>query len=280
MSSSQRLLTVPIEQLRPDSQQPRRHFDGEALRSLAASLAVSGQEQPVIAWGSEPPYTLLDGERRWRAASLAGMTSLQALIEEHPPDEAAMLTRQLTLGIQHENLSPIEQARGIERLIAVSGRAASAVGSSLGLSPSQVCRLRGLLQLPEDIQARVASGELAPSVALGLRSVDDTDARAQLATEASSGLLTREELVRKVKRLRRNTGSAKRAAAIVRLKAALGSGRSITVAGRGLDLALVIDMLDGLLAQARRAAEKGLTLSALVNRLHEAKPAAETEVSS
>jgi ParB family chromosome partitioning protein len=158
-AADDRLQTLSIDLLRPGKYQPRTHMNQEALNDLADSIRSQGVIQPVvvreIGFGE---YELIAGERRWRAAQLAGLTELPAVIKT-VPDEAA-LAMSLIENIQRQELDAIEEAHGIQRLINEFGMSHETAAHTLGRSRSAVSNLLRLLALPPEIQAMVHDGKL------------------------------------------------------------------------------------------------------------------------
>jgi ParB family chromosome partitioning protein len=153
------LQNLKVSLLQPGKYQPRTHMDKESLEELAESIKAQGVMQPVlvrpIGVGS---YEIIAGERRWRAAQLAGLSEVPALIRE-VPDEAA-LAMSLIENIQRENLNPLEEAMGIQRLIKEFGMTHQAASQALGSSRSAVSNLLRLLNLPAPVQELLMQGKI------------------------------------------------------------------------------------------------------------------------
>ncbi|TIC83373.1 ParB/RepB/Spo0J family partition protein [Crenobacter intestini] len=146
-----RLLTLPVTSIRPGRYQPRAHMDETALDELAASIRVQGVIQPVVVRElGLGDYELIAGERRWRASQRAGLAEIPAVVRS-VPDEAAMAMA-LIENIQRQELDPIEEARGLARLIKEFGLTHDAAANAVGRSRSAVSNLLRLLQLPESVQ--------------------------------------------------------------------------------------------------------------------------------
>ena len=145
--------------LQPGKYQPRTHMDKESLAELAESIKAQGVMQPILVRPVSPgSYEIIAGERRWRAAQLAGLSEVPALIRE-VPDEAA-LAMSLIENIQRENLNPIEEAMGIQRLIREFGMTHQAASQALGSSRSAVSNLLRLLNLPAAVQELLMQGKI------------------------------------------------------------------------------------------------------------------------
>lgn len=251
------LLVVPLDALTPDSAQVRRDFNEEELVGLGRSL-VAGQLHPILAYRKGDRIIILDGERRWRAARLAGLKSLDVLVVPEPKGPGDILLAQLAANLQRADLNPVEKAEGIRRAMTESGATASAVASMLGLSTASVSRLLSLLELPGEIQDRVRAGTLAASAAYQIARAESREEQEQLAGEAGKNGLSREALAERV----RGDKPQKGRKAAVRFQAVLGQGRTITLAGEGLtSLEHLVEWTEELLAKARKVRSKGLELA-------------------
>ena len=153
------LRNLKISQLQPGKYQPRTHMDPESLAELAESIKAQGVMQPVLVRPVSPEgYEIIAGERRWRAAQIAGLSEVPALIRE-VPDEAA-LAMSLIENIQRENLNPLEEAMGIQRLIKEFGMTHQAASQALGSSRSAVSNLLRLLNLLPPVQELLMQGKI------------------------------------------------------------------------------------------------------------------------
>ncbi len=150
---------IPIDLIRPGSQQARRHFDADALRELAESIRESGIVQPIVlrtrVWG----YELLAGERRWRAAQQAGLHELPAVIRDDLSDSEAFVVG-LIENLQRESLSPIETAAGLKRLGELFELTHGEIGERIGKSRAYVTNYLRLLNLAPDVARLVNEGHI------------------------------------------------------------------------------------------------------------------------
>lgn len=263
---------VPIEVLSPDPDQPRKVFDQESLVGLSGTMR-DRQLAPILAFEREGGLVIIDGERRWRAAKLAGMKHLHVLVVPQPSRDRA-LEQSLIANLQREDLSPIEKARAIARLMEATKSTAAKVAVRLGLSPSNVSRLLALLELPEDVQERVDRGDLAASTAYQI-------ARAGLDPVELAAEVAEKGLNRDAVRARRRTegkGPARPSAGKRgRLVACLGRGRTVTLAGPGLaSMDAVVEWLEELLARARKARPRGVEPATFLALLRDEAKAAES----
>jgi ParB family chromosome partitioning protein len=165
---------LPLDQVRPNPQQPRQRFDEEGLQSLADSMREVGVLQPVVVRPAEEGYVLIAGERRCRAAQLAGLDEIPALIREEGIDGATSLAEALIENVQREDLSPLEEAAAYQQLLTDFGLTHEEVSTRVGKSRSAVTNTLRLLQLPVPIQGMIGRGELAAGHARALLGLDDT----------------------------------------------------------------------------------------------------------
>ena len=153
--------TLPLREIEPDPDQPRKHFDEESLSGLAESITENGLLQPIAVRPKRlgTGYLIIAGERRWRAARLAGLDEVPVLIKDVTDEQAAALA--LIENLQREDLDPIEVAEGCRQLIEKYGLTQETAAKRLGKSRSAVTNSLRLLALPEDIRAKVSAGELS-----------------------------------------------------------------------------------------------------------------------
>lgn len=169
-TSSESLRTLPVTQLQPGKYQPRTHMDQASLSELADSIKAQGIMQPILVRPvSQDKYEIIAGERRWRAAQLAGLSEVPVMVREIP-DEAA-LAMSLIENIQRENLNPLEEANGIQRLIDEFNMTHQAAAEAVGRSRSAVSnllRLRGLHETVQEMlmQNRIDMGHARALIAL------------------------------------------------------------------------------------------------------------------
>lgn len=153
------LMTLPVEQLRPGKYQPRSLMDEEALDELANSIRAQGIMQPILVRPvGLDQYEIIAGERRWRASQRAGLSDVPVLVRDIP-DESA-LAMALIENIQRENLNPLEEAIGMQRLIDEFGLTHEKVAEAVGKSRSTVTNLLRLTQLSEPVRDMLMSGQI------------------------------------------------------------------------------------------------------------------------
>jgi ParB family transcriptional regulator, chromosome partitioning protein len=167
--------TLPVAAIRPGRYQPRTRMDEQALAELAASIRAQGLMQPVLVRpvgrdGGAERYELIAGERRWRAAQQAGLVEIPALIREVP--DGAALAMSLIENIQRENLSPIEEAAGLQRLVDEFRMTHEQAAEAVGRSRSATSNLLRLLKLAKPVQAMLMDGALDMGHARALLALD------------------------------------------------------------------------------------------------------------
>jgi len=154
---------LPVERLKPGKYQPRTHMDQDSLAELAASIKAQGIMQPILvrAIDSTPGaerYEIVAGERRWRAAQLAGLSDVPVLVRSIPDEQA--LAMALIENIQRENLNPLEEAQGLQRLIDEFGLTHQQAADAVGRSRPAASNLLRLLQLTAAVQDMLMNGQL------------------------------------------------------------------------------------------------------------------------
>src|SRR5437764_8244585 len=177
---------LPVELIAPNPAQPRRGFDEEGLLALAESIRTRGVLQPVLVRpvvGGR--YELVAGERRWRAAQMAELASIPAIVRHQ--DDAASLEVALIENMAREDLNPVDEARGCAALVDELGLSGEEVGLRVGRSRVAVSNLIRLLELPDEALALIERGDLTEGHGRALLLADDHDARRRLAREAVSG---------------------------------------------------------------------------------------------
>lgn len=158
--------SVPIDQILPNPRQPRSMMDREKLDELAASIKVHGLIQPLVVTETVEGYVLIAGERRWRAAQLAGMEQIPVIVKETTPQ--SMLELALIENIQRADLNALEEANAYRQLIDEFGLTQEEVAQRVGKARSTVANLVRLLTLPESVQVAVNDGRLGGAHARAL----------------------------------------------------------------------------------------------------------------
>src|SRR6266481_696590 len=153
------VMSLGIEEIRPDRGQPRRHFDETDLQELADSIRSKGVLLPLIVRRANDGYLLVAGERRWRAAQKAGLRELPVMVREVSDKEAFEIA--LIENIQREDLNPIEEAEAFKRLIEEHGLTQEELAGRVGKDRSTVANALRLLRLPESIKQAIVDGQLS-----------------------------------------------------------------------------------------------------------------------
>jgi ParB family chromosome partitioning protein len=184
-------MRLPVEKVHPNPDQPRRHFDADALADLARSIAEKGIIQPLIVRESprEPgAYEIVAGERRWRAAQMAKLHEVPVLLRSFTDIE--VLEVAIIENIQRADLNPVEEAAGYSQLMTKFGHTQEKLAEVLGKSRSHIANAVRLLNLPEDVQEHLRQGRLSAGHARAL--ITAPDASALSAKIIQKGLSVRE----------------------------------------------------------------------------------------
>ena len=172
---------VSLDDIRPNSAQPRKVFDQEALQDLASSIREHGVIQPVLLRPAKTGYELVAGERRWRAARLAGLKQIPAIVR-------ALTDRQnmfyaLIENMQREDLNSIEEARGMEEMMTAFGLNQEETAKTIGKSRSYVTNALRLLRLPQDVQDMVMDGRLSAGHARAIAGLEGGELQLEAAVK-------------------------------------------------------------------------------------------------
>jgi len=252
--------TIPVEEIHPSAGQPRTIFDSARLDELAASIKTQGIIQPLIVrLRTGGGYELIAGERRWRAAQRAGLLEVPAVVRDVAPTQAFEMA--LVENLQREDLNPLEEAAGYERLVSEFGYTQEQLSERVGKDRSTVANALRLLRLPEGVRALLAEGRLSMGHARALLGLETLATMERMARQ----IVARELSVRRVEELvRRERAGGKapdRAAARqpstsardlgLRLSRALGTRVEVLEAGAGRGQISIhyhsLDQLDALI---------------------------------
>jgi ParB family transcriptional regulator, chromosome partitioning protein len=181
LASGEQVQRIPVSQIRPCPFQPRRDFSDEGLKELADSIREQGVLQPLIVRQRGSGFELIAGERRWRAAQLAGLADLPVLVRE--ADDRKVLELALIENLQRENLNPIEEALGYSKLIKDFALTQEEAAVKVGKNRATVANLLRLLQLHVDVQNYVRSNLLTFGHARAILGISHTESQKQLAEE-------------------------------------------------------------------------------------------------
>jgi ParB family transcriptional regulator, chromosome partitioning protein len=260
--ASDQVLNLPLDALMPDPAQPRKHFNEEEITRLAASLASRGVLQPLRVLYDEEreKYRIIIGESRWRAARIAGLSTVPCLPVKGQPTETDILSDQIIENAVRHNLSPMDLARAIAKLKILT-KSNSRDLAKYGLSAADVCRAEALLTLSLDVQAMVDSGALGESVAYEISRLPDETSQRILAEGASHRRMTRDQVAETV---RAAVGKKKVKPKAARLPLRLEDGIFMTVsADRPLTWDAFNAALDRLRKEAKKLCDAGKELSEL-----------------
>jgi ParB family transcriptional regulator, chromosome partitioning protein len=260
-ASEPELRHIPVALIRPNPSQPRTRLDSEAIGGLAESVAAVGMVQPLIVRKlRDGRYELIAGERRWRAASEAGLETVPALVRDD--DEARRLETALIENMAREDLNAVDEARACATLVEDLGISKEELARRLGRSRPAISNLIRLLDLPPEALDLIAADKLSEGHGRAILQARGADIRRSLARDAAAGGWSVRETERRAK------GSGRRARGRVVphpdqeamlaeaeeiLEAALGHGVRVRAARRGINAELHFDDLDELQAFADRS---------------------------
>ena len=179
-TSASELTQIAVGSIRPNTRQPRRRFDGASIDELAESVRAQGLVQPVVVRPvPEGGYELIVGERRWRAARVAGLATVPALVRETDDRDSLLLA--LVENVAREDLSPVDEARAYAGLMDEFGLSLGEVAEHVGRSKPTISNRVRLLELPDDLLGLLERGQLTEGHARAVLSVPDNDDRRRLA---------------------------------------------------------------------------------------------------
>jgi ParB family chromosome partitioning protein len=189
------VIEVRINEIEPNTDQPRKTFDDEKLAALAESIKQHGIVQPLIVQQDGNMYRIVAGERRWRAARLAGIDTVPVIVRDL--SDRQVMEVALIENLQREDLNPVEEAEAYEKLISEFGMTQEEVASIVGKSRPAVTNAIRLLSLSDDIKTRLISGEISSGHARALLAIDD----AKLQLKAMQEIIEKEMSVRETEKL-------------------------------------------------------------------------------
>ncbi len=228
-------IRLKINQIEPNREQPRKNFDDEALQELADSIRQFGVLQPLIVQPRDDYYELIAGERRWRAAKLAGLKEVPVVIRDMTEQERVEIS--LIENIQRENLNPIEEAAAYKRLLTEFHLKQEEVAERVSKSRTAVTNSMRLLKLDERVQKMVVDEMLTSGHARALLAIEDGDLQFQTATRIFNEKLNVRDVEKLVKKIGKEKPAKKerdsQATAVFqdleeKMKAALGTKVSIS----------------------------------------------------
>jgi len=163
------VLMVPVDRVKQNPFQPRKRFNEEALQELSLSIAQQGILQPILAEKLEDSFIIVAGERRYRAALMAGLTEVPLIVKEFTEEEKLEIA--LIENLQREDLTPLEEAKAIKAIIEKTGLSQEAIAEKLGKNRSTIANSLRLLKLPQEIQESLDREELTPGHARAILSL-------------------------------------------------------------------------------------------------------------
>jgi ParB family chromosome partitioning protein len=260
------LRELSVDLLTPNREQPRRSFDEASLQALADSVRERGVLQPVLvrprAGGT---FEIVAGERRWRAAKLAGLAQVPALVQDR--DDATSLEVALVENMAREDLNPVEEARAVAALVEELGLTREAVGKKVGRGRVAISNLLRILDLPDEALALLEDATLTEGHGRALLLAEDQTDRKRLARAAADGgwsVRVTEEQARRANTTGTAAGGRRVTAAVHpdqaaaaseiadALGGALGTEVKVRPRGTGYKIELALDSLDAALALAQR----------------------------
>ena len=194
---------IDINDIKPNSNQPRKTFDEEKLQELAASIEEHGLIQPVVLRKVKRGYEIVAGERRWRAARIIGIREIPCIVKELSDEENMLLA--IIENMQREDLNPIEEAEGISQMIDTYGLTQEQVSRSVGKSRPYIANSLRLLTLAAPVRRYVSEGELSAGHARALAVIKDEEKQISLAEAAVKQGLS----VRQIEKLAQETKTGK-----------------------------------------------------------------------
>jgi ParB family chromosome partitioning protein len=236
---------IRLDRIVPDPNQPRAEFDADSLDRLAKSLKERGQLQPIrVRWDeADQQYVVVIGERRWRAARLAGLESIACVVVPGTATPEELLEDQLVENCVREDLKPIEQARAYQTLMQRLGLSQRALAEKLSVSQGQVMQALKLLELPAAVQESIDAGVVPPTIGYEIAKIPDAGRQIEMAEKVARGEIGRADV-------RDQTVKAPRPR---RWSCTLDDGAlvTVTIPGREADAAAAVEKLQAALKRAR-----------------------------
>ncbi len=203
-TTEESVLQLPVSQVEAGVCQPRRNFDDEALAELAESIRLHGILQPLLVRRlASGYYQIIAGERRWRAARIAGLEKVPAIVVE--ADDQRGMELALIENLQRQDLNPMEEDQGYQVLAETYGMTQEAIAGQVGKSRPAVANALRLLQLPQEVRLLVEEGSLSGGHARALLGLEDTRLLTETARRAAAEGLSVRQTERLVKKLREET---------------------------------------------------------------------------
>ena len=228
LSESSAISELKINEIEPNKEQPRKQFDQEKLKGLADSIKQHGVVQPIIVKKNENGYSIIAGERRWRAAKIAGLKTIPAIIKDLTTREIIEIA--LIENIQREDLNPVEEAEAYKKLIDEHGLTQEALSKVVGKSRAAIANSIRLLTLSEAVKEMLVNDLLTPGHARTLITIEDEEKQNRLANtivERNLNVRDTEKLIKNLTAEKKKRKSPDRDANIIdieeKLKSVLGT---------------------------------------------------------
>jgi ParB family chromosome partitioning protein len=197
---------IAIEEVHPSREQPRKLFDEGRIEELASSIRAQGVIQPLVVRKRESGgYELIAGERRWRAAQRAGLHAVPAVIRDVAPTRAFEMA--MVENLQREDLNPIEEASGYQRLISELGYTQESLAARVGKDRTTITNALRLLRLPEEVRDLVVAGRVSMGHARALLGLDSNDTMVRLARRVAAREMSVRQVEGLVRRERADNGN-------------------------------------------------------------------------
>ena len=200
-------ILLPINEVEPNKNQPRKDFDHDALEELADSIKQHGIVQPIVVTKQKDYYEIIAGERRWRAAKIAELKEVPVVIKEYSPQEVMEVA--LIENIQREDLNPVEEARAYQHLIEEYNLKQEEVAKKVSKNRSTITNAIRLLKLPEPILNMLVTGELSSGHARAILAINDKDKQIKIAEKVVKDHLTVRDVEKLSKEKEEKTPTAK-----------------------------------------------------------------------
>lgn len=188
INESQGTQTIRMSEIEPNKSQPRRHFDENAITTLADSIRQHGLIQPILVRSTGTGYQIVAGERRWRACRMLGMSEIPAVVKEFSDSETAQIA--LIENIQREDLNPIEEAAAYKELMENYDMTQEELSKAVGKSRSAIANAVRLLNMPEKVQELLRKRELSAGQAKAIAAAESEEQMIDLAERAANGQIT------------------------------------------------------------------------------------------
>ncbi len=209
VDESDSVIQIDLSEIMPNKDQPRKTFDEDALQELAESIKKHGVLQPLLVRPlPEGGYQLVAGERRWRAARIAGLREVPVIIRELTDTETMEIS--IIENLQREDLNPIEEAEGLQKLVDECGFTQEQVAASVGKSRPAITNSMRLLRLPEDVREMTRNGDISAGHARALLAFEDEEEMSAVAESIVKNNLTVRDIEKMVRMKNKPSGRAKK----------------------------------------------------------------------